>query len=199
MIWQAEYSFEYWNHDLRSFTGNILFEHNTCVDAGFCWSHDQRPNPNGAHLMFYDNAAPTTNFVVRNNLFVRTTDRSTRFFNDWRVKDPAARDGLEMDSNLYWIPENLVCEYHVNGRERRSGNPKIRLEPGKWGAGAAEFARYQAEFGLDRGSVYGEPQFVDEAKRDYRLKPGSFGSDLATDGGPLGARGMPGLDRDQSR
>ena len=38
-----------------------------------------------------------------------------------------------------------------------------------------------------------------EAKRDYRLKPGSFGSDLATDGGPLGARGMPGLDRDQSR
>ena len=199
VIWQAEYSFEYWNHDLRSFTGNILFEHNTCVDAGFCWSHDQRPNPNGAHLMFYDNAAPTTNFVVRNNLFVRTTDRSTRFFNDWRVKDPAARDGLEMDRNLYWIPENLVCEYHVNGRERRSGNPKIRLEPGKWGAGAAEFARYQAEFGLDRGSVYGEPQFVDEAKRDYRLKPGSFGSDLATDGGPLGARGMPGLDRDQSR
>ena len=46
--------------------------------------------------------------------------------------------------------------------------------------------------------MYGEPQFVDEAKRDYRLKPGSFGTLLATDGGPLGARNMPGLDRDQS-
>ena len=198
VIWQAEYSFEYWNHDARSFTGNILFEHNTCIDAGDCWSHAQRPNPNGAHLMFYDNAAPTTNFVVRNNLFVRTTDRAARFFNDWRVKDPAARDGLEMVRNLYWIPANKICEYHVNERERRSGDPRIRREPGSWGAGAAEFARYQAEFGLDRDSVWGEPQFVDEAKRDYRLRPGSLGSNLATDGGPLGARGMPGLDRDQS-
>lgn len=198
VIWQAEYSFEYWNHDARSFTGNILFEHNTCVDAGDCWSHAQRPNPNGAHLMFYDNAAPTTNFVVRNNLFVRTTDRAARFFNDWRVKDPAARDGLEMARNLYWIPANKICEYHVNARERRSDDPRIRREPGSWGAGAAEFARYQAEFGLDRDSVWGEPQFVDEAKRDYRLRPGSLGSNLATDGGPLGARGMPGLDRDQS-
>ena len=197
VVWQAEYSFEYWNHDPRSFTGNIVLEHNTFVDAGYCWSHDQRPNPNGAHLMMYDNAAPTTNFVVRNNLFVRTTDRSTRFFNDWRVKNPAAKDGLEMSRNLYWMPENLVCEYHVNGRERRQGLP-IRLEPGKWGAGAAEFKRYQDEFKLDQDSVYGEPQFVDEAKRDYRLKPGSFGSDLATDGGPLGARNMPGLDQDQS-
>ncbi len=199
VVWQAEYSYEYWNHDLRSFTGNILVEHNTFVDAGYCWSHNQRPNPNGAHLMMYDNAAPTTNFVVRNNLFVRTTDRSTRFFNDWRVKDPAANDGLSMSRNLYWIPENLVCEYHVNGRERRSGNPKIRLTPGRWGAGEAEFRRYQAEFGLDPDSVYGEPQFMDEANRDYRLKPGSFGTNLATDGGPLGARNMPGLDQDQSR
>ncbi|MGN0847077.1 MAG: hypothetical protein ACI4RA_06810 [Kiritimatiellia bacterium] len=198
VIWQAEYSFEYWNHDPRSHTANILFEHNTCIDAGYCWSHDQRPNPNGAHLMLYDNAAPTTNFVVRNNLFVRTTDRSTRLFNDWRVRNPAARDGLAMARNLYWIPENRVCEYHVNGRERAQKLP-IRLEPGVWGAGEAEFRRYQAEFGLDEGSVYGEPQFVDEAKRDYRLRPGTFGADLATDGGPLGARGMPGLDGDQSR
>ena len=197
VVWQAEYSFEYWNHDPRSFTGNILVEHNTFVDAGYCWSHDQRPNPNGAHLMMYDNAAPTTNFVVRNNLFVRTTDRSTRFFNDWRVKNPAAKDGLEMSRNLYWIPANKVCEYHVNGRERAQKRP-IRLEPGNWGAGAAEFRRYQDEFGLDGDSVYGEPQFVDEAKHDYRLKPGSFGADLATDGGPLGARNMPGLDQDQS-
>ncbi len=199
VVWQAEYSFEYWNHDLRSFTRNVIVEHNTFVDAGYCWSHDQRPNPNGAHLMMYDNAAPTTNFVVRNNLFVRTTDRSSRFCNDWRVKDPAANDGLTMDHNLYWIPENKVCEYHVNGRERRSGNPKIRTEPGSWGAGPEEFARYCREFAIDAGSVYGEPRFVNESARDYRLVPGSFGTNLASDGGPLGARDMPGLDSDQSK
>ena len=196
VIWQAEYSFEYWNHDLRSFTGNILFEHNTCIDAGYCWSHDQRPNPNGAHLMLYDNAAPTTNFVVRNNVFVRTTDRSTRMFNDWRAKAGSV-EGLTIDHNLYFIPENSLYEYHVNGRERRT-KPGIRLTPAKYGAGAVAFAQYQSEMEMDAGSVYGEPQFVSEAQRDYRLKPGTFGSALATDGGPLGARNMPGLDADQS-
>lgn len=30
------------------------------------------------------------------------------------------------------------------------------------------------------------------------LKPGSPGAGLATDGGPVGARDMPGLDKDQS-
>ncbi len=194
VIWQAEYSFEYWNHDPTSFTGNILFEHNTCVDAGGCWSHGQRPNPNGAHLMFYDNAAPTTNFVVRNNIFVRTTDRSTRMFNDWRAKlgeevpsSTARVEGLVMHHNLYYIPEHKVYEYHVNGREKAQGKD-IRREPVAFGAGPEEFAKYQREMQLDQHSVYGKPEFVDEAKRDYRLKPGSFGTNLATDGGPLGAR-----------
>ena len=195
VIWQAEYSFEYWNHDLKSFTGNVVFEHNTCVDAGYCWSHDQRPNPNGAHLMFYDNAAPTTNFVVRNNLFVRSSDRSTRMFNDWRAQagSPA---GLTIDHNLYYMPENILFEYHVNGRDRK--RPEARKTPAKYGPGAAEFAKYQSEMAMDAGSVYGEPSFVNEKARDYRLKPGTFGSDLATDGGPMGARDMPGLDGDQS-
>ena len=197
VIWQAEYSFEYWNHDPSSATRNILFEHNTCIDAGYCWSHDQRPVPNGAHLMFYVNSAPTTNFVVRNNLFVRTTNRSVRFFNDWRVKDAAAKDGLEMSRNLYWIPENLVAEYQVSGKEVAEGRLVLKT-PGKWGAGEEEFARYKSEFGLDVDSVWGEPQFVDEAKRDYRLKSGSPGKGAATDGTDIGARGIPGLDEDQS-
>ena len=195
VVWQAEYSFEYWNHDPTSRTCNILVEHNTFVDAGDCWSHGQRPNPNGAHLMLYDNPAPTTNFVVRNNIFVRTTDRSTRMFNDWRVKNPAAHDGLEMDGNLYFMPENKIFELHVSGLDRKL-NPKAR--PMGFGSGEDEFARYKSETGLDANSVWGLPVFVNPSKRDYRLKPGSFGTKLATDGGPLGARNMPGLDKDQS-
>ena len=190
VIWQAEYSFEYWNHDPRSFTGNVLFEHNTCVDAGSCWSHAQRPNPNGAHLMLYDNAAPTTNFVVRNNVFVRTTDRSTRMFNDWRMRDPAAKDGLDLRDNLYWIPENACYEYHVNGRDRRR-NPDAK--PMRFGAGADEFKKYVAATGLDKGSIYAEPKFRDEAKRDYRLAEPV----LSPDGTVYGARGIPGLDQEQ--
>jgi len=161
VIWQAEYSFEYWN---AKRTANILFEHNTCVDAGFCWSHDQRPNPNGAHLMFYRNPAATTNFVVRNNIFALSTEVCVRMENDWR-------SGLTMQNNLY---------YQVQ-------KPVFRWLGSNYFA-ATEFTRYQSELGMDQGSLCAAPQFVDSARRDYRLKPGTPGTTLATDGGPVGAR-----------
>lgn len=163
IIWQAEYSFEFWN---RGRTENILFEFNTCVDAGDCWSHNQRPNPNGAHLMFYNNGSATTNFVIRNNIFCRSTDRCTRMFNDWRK-------GLTLNNNLYWSPDKPIMRWQE----------KTNYEQ-------ADFARYQSELGLDAGSLVAEPQFMKPAARDYRLKPGSPGSTLATDGGPVGARAM---------
>lgn len=75
VIWNSEYSFEYWNRGPASRTRNIVFEHNTCVDAGQGWGHAQRPDPNGRHLMFYDNAAVTTNVVIRYNIFCNATDR----------------------------------------------------------------------------------------------------------------------------
>lgn len=161
VIWQAEYSFEYWNANR---TANIVFEHNTCVDAGFCWSHAQRPNPNGAHLMFYRNPAATTNFVIRNNIFARSTEVCTRMENDWRA-------GLTMRNNLYHQPEKPFLRW--------LGTNHIAT---------ADFARYQKDLGLDQDSMVAEPQFVDPAARDYRLKPGSPGTSLATDGGPVGAR-----------
>ncbi len=74
VIWNCEYSFEYWNRDATSRTNNIRFEHNTCVDAGFGWGHGQRPDRNGRHLMFYDNTAATSGVVVRYNIFSNATD-----------------------------------------------------------------------------------------------------------------------------
>jgi hypothetical protein len=161
VIWQAEYSFEYWNGKR---TENILFEHNTCVDAGYCWSHNQRPNPNGAHLMFYSNPAATTNFVVRNNLFVRSSDRCTRMCREWHANPT-------MQNNLYWSPDKPIMRW---------------ME--KTDYAAADFAKYQAELGFDANSIVAEPQFVNPAAHDYRLKPGTPGTTLATDGGPVGAR-----------
>jgi len=161
VIWQAEYSFEYWN---AKRTENVLFEHNTCVDAGYGWAHTQRPDPNGAHLMFYNNRAATAHFVVRNNLFVRSSDRCTRMWNEWHEL-PA------MQNNLYWSPDKPIMRWQE-----------------KTNYAAADFAKYQEERGFDRNSIVSEPQFVDAAARDYRLKPGTPGTALATDGGPVGAR-----------
>jgi len=164
VIWNAEYSFEFWNRPATAVTRNIVFEHNTCVDAGYCWSHAQRPDPNGAHLMFYHNPSATTGFAVRNNIFVRSSNRCTRMFNDWRK-------GLTLQNNLYWSPDKPIMRW-----TEKTDYP------------AADFAKYQAEMGLDAGSVVAEPQFVNAAARDYRLKPGTPGTALATDGGPVGAR-----------
>ncbi len=196
VIWQSEYSFEYWNHDNRSRTCNILFEHNTCVDAGGGYGYTQRPNPNGTHLMFFENPAATTNFVVRNNVFVRAKTHSAWMCDDWRAS-PGRHDGLEMHNNL-WFDYGEGRFFDLQQRPYWK-LPYRKTTDRHFANGPEGFARYQRELGLDAGSVWAEPQFVDPARRDYRLKPGSPGAaGLATDGGPVGARDMPGLDRDQS-
>lgn len=172
VIWNSEYSYEYWNAKL---TRNVLFEHNTCVDAGYGWAHSQRPDVNGAHLMYYSNRAATTNFVVRNNIFCRATEWTCRNALDWR-------SGLLHSRNLVWNDGDIPVMRWREGKPRR-----LYL-----------WADYVKELQMDVDSVFAEPQFVDPARRDYRLKPGSPGLTLATDGGPVGARNMPGLDGDQS-
>ena len=171
VIWNSEYSFEYWNAKL---TANITFEHNTCIDAGFGWAHSQRPKKNGAHLMYYHNRAATTNFVVRNNIFYRATEWTIRTGLDWR-------QSLVHDNNLVWNEGSVPVIRWLDGK-----NLKILGWDG------------YRELGFDPHSEFAEPKFVNPVKRDYRLAAGSPGLALATDGGPVGARNMPGLDGDQS-
>lgn len=171
VIWNSEYSFEYWNAKL---TANITFEHNTCVDAGYGWAHTQRPDRNGAHLMYYHNRAETSNFVVRNNIFCRATEWTMRTGLDWRKS-------LVHDNNLVWNEGSVPVMRWLDGK-----NLKLLGWDG------------YRELGFDPHAVFAEPKFVNPAKRDYRLAPGSPGLTLASDGGPVGARNMPGLDEDQS-
>ena len=74
VVWNCEYSFEFWNRPAGVKSHNIVFEGNTCVNAGFVWSHAQRPDPNGCHLSFYHNPSDTQGFIIRNNIFCETTD-----------------------------------------------------------------------------------------------------------------------------
>ena len=171
VIWNSEYSFEYWNAKL---TANITFEHNTCIDAGFGWAHAQRPTKNGAHLMYYHNRAETSNFVVRDNIFYRATEWTMRTGLDWRKS-------LVHDNNLVWNEGSVPVMRWLDGKS---------LKLLGWDG--------YRELGFDPHSEFAEPKFVNPAKRDYRLAAGSPGLKLASDGGPVGARNMPGLDEDQS-
>lgn len=149
VIWNCEYSFEYWNRDGQSTTRDILFEHNTCVDAGAGWGHRQRPDPNGRHLMFFHNAVRTERFTIRRNMFCRATESLVRLHGrDWT-------SALTMDENVWHQPKGEGAWWGTNH------------------VAAAELAEFLHRLGFDRASRFVEPAFLDPAGGDYRSRPGS--------------------------
>jgi len=96
LIWNCEYSFEYWNRDETSVTENIEFVNNICLNAGWGWGYVQRPDPNGRCLMFYDNTAQTKNVVIKGNIFANAKDSLVRFDREWSPEGP------KLDDNVYW-------------------------------------------------------------------------------------------------
>ena len=163
VIWNCEYSFEYWNRDESSRTQNIRFEHNTCVDAGYGWGHGQRPDRNGRHLMFYNNSAVTSDFVVRYNIFCNATDSCMRLHGrDWTA-------ALTLDANCWFQPDGPLLLW------------------GQTAVGADGFAEHQRSRGFSAHALLAEPTFVDAEARDYRLTPDSPARRLQDEGAPVGA------------
>lgn len=96
LIWNCEYSFEYWNRDASSVTASIAFIDNVCLNAGYGWGHEQRPDKNGRCLMFYSNTAQTTNFIVKGNVFANATESLVRSDVEWKPEEPRLLE------NVYW-------------------------------------------------------------------------------------------------
>ncbi|MBR4834026.1 MAG: carbohydrate binding domain-containing protein [Thermoguttaceae bacterium] len=96
LIWNCEYSFEYWNRGPESITENVEFVDNVCLNAGYGWGHVQRPDPNGRCVMFYANTAQTKNLVLRGNIFANATESLVRSDVEWTPEQP------RFESNVYW-------------------------------------------------------------------------------------------------
>lgn len=161
LIWNSEYSFEYWNRPAESLTRDIVFESNTCVDAGGGWSHAQRPDPSGRQICFYDSQAQFEGLTIRDNIFAGAT-KNAFYAPTWTAEQ---RKSLVLEQNLWFQPEGEMIAF---------AEAKYPM---------AEFARYLAESGLDEGSLAADPRFVDAGARDYRLAEGSPCIDA---GGPCG-------------
>ena len=163
VIWNCEYSFEYWNRGETSRTHNIRFEHNTCVDAGYGWGHHQRPDRNGRHLMFYDNSAMTSDVVVRYNIFCNATDSCLRLHGrDWTA-------GLTMDYN---------CWYQQRGPLLLWGRTVIEKD---------QFAESLHSRGFSAHALVAGPAFVNARERYYRLTSACPVRTLQDSGAPAGA------------
>jgi len=131
LIWNCEYSFEYWNRDGESVTDNIVFTNNTCLNAGYGWGHAQRPDPNGRHLMFYNNTAKTSNFVVTDNVFAYATE--SLFWN----QSLAWANSLYVDHNV-WFQQTGEKRFVV-----RWQNENID-----------DFSVYREKSGFDKNSMF---------------------------------------------
>ena len=156
VIWNSEYSFEYWNRPEASRTRNVRFEHNTCVNAGHGWGHRQRPDPGGRHLCLYYSPAPAEGLVIRDNVFAEATDNAL-YAPDWSAERLAE---LALDHNLWYQPQGDM----------------VLLKTGSYPL--ARFTEYQQAQRLDAHSLAAPPRFVNAAQHDYRLAPGSPGADL---------------------
>ncbi|NOZ20142.1 MAG: right-handed parallel beta-helix repeat-containing protein [Planctomycetes bacterium] len=162
IISNCEYSFEYWNNPETARTRNIRFINNTCVDAGVVWSHAQRPNPNGSHLMFYSNRADSEGIEIKYNIFYNSTEWGSRYSAGWKPLP-------DMDYNAWYVPVGELCYFF---REHIKGD---------------DVEGYRKKTGLDRHSFFGDPKLVDPKNGDYRLAPDSPVRNLRPDGGPMGA------------
>jgi hypothetical protein len=151
VIWNSEYSFEYWNRPEASETYNVFFIHNTCLNAGHGWGHSQRPDPSGRHLCFYASPARAHDIVVRNNIFFEAT--SNAFCAPWWL--PEQIDALVMDRNCWYQAEGAM----------------VNLKTGQYPM--ADFARYQTERAKEPHSLCADPGFVDPGNLDFRLRPDS--------------------------
>jgi len=144
-------------------TRNIRFVNNTCVNAGLVWSHAQRPDANGSHLMFYSNTAATSEFEVKYNVFCQVSDWGSRYTGGWKSLP-------EMDHNLWFSDQGVMANW--------------------FGKILETFQDYQTTTGLDRQSVFADPRFIDPARGDFRLAPESPARKLRADGGPVGAQSL---------
>ena len=152
-VWRCEQSFEIWYSNPESEVTRILFEKNTCVDAGFGWSHEQRPNKNGTQLLAYRMDSKKIDFVIRDNIFCRGKNELIWFFNP-RLAE------FTLDRNVWWQPE----ENGIAGIDQ----PLFRWDPAKQMNVAYE--KYREMTGHDRHSLFVEPVFADPDKHDYRVK-----------------------------
>lgn len=162
VIWNSEYSFEYWNRQESSETHDVYFINNTCVNAGHGWGHAQRPDPSGRHLCFYVADAPSRNIVIANNVFYEAT-RNAFYAPAWK---PEWIRALRMDHNI-WVQRNGTM---------------IAFKDKNYTM--ADLAQYQADWGLEPHSLAADPLLADPEHLDFRLRDGSPCVDAGEDFGP---------------
>ncbi|VAW24166.1 hypothetical protein MNBD_BACTEROID01-1589 [hydrothermal vent metagenome] len=111
IIWDCEYSFEFFNYPASSTTKNIQFINNTCLGAGYGWGHSQRPDPSGRHVCIWQIPSNAEGIIIENNIFYRAKGSPlylasggllpmTVNYNDW-YQDNDGQVTFELPNDIY--------------------------------------------------------------------------------------------------
>lgn len=74
LIYNCQQAFEIWSSYDSDYPGtgfvNCRFEDNVCLDSGYCWGYDVRPNKGvSCHLLLYHLECPLCDITVTGNIF----------------------------------------------------------------------------------------------------------------------------------
>jgi hypothetical protein len=135
VIWNCDYSFEYWNGPETSETHDIYFENNLVLNAGYGWSNKE--SQRGYDLMLYPNKAKTYNFFIRNNIFLN----AKRSYMIIMSKDWNGLDNLVIDNNYIFNRTGSAMIYWGGWRRKTA---KLYS--------CYDFEQYKKDTGKDKNS-----------------------------------------------
>jgi hypothetical protein len=130
-VYRCEQAHEIWLTDSDSQMQNVVFEYNECIDSGFGWSHEQRPDKKGTHILAYAMLAKEFDVHYRKNIFNNAKDAMIWYHNP---RLPEAR----LDNNTY-IQKGNGCDK----------SPLFR-----WGNNNVTWEEYRQITGNDTNSTF---------------------------------------------
>ena len=146
VVSNCEYGFEFYERDATASASNIYFEHNTIVNSGRGWAHNQRPDGvNGSSIRLVEFTASKASIFIRNNILY---DSSERLF---LLGSPSDLADMVLDYNDYYQP---------------SGGDVGEVELG--GVSYSTLATWKTAISQEADSIDRDPLFV--SATDFHLQ-----------------------------
>jgi len=144
-----------------------------------------RNNTFGQHSVMAFAIKSTPNVTIVNNIFCQPKGRGCPYIGLWVDRLDC---GLVLDHNLYAPAPNMRVVDLREYRQTEGGRTETLTIAGD------TLAHWQQQSGHGKHSLWADPMFVDVAKGDFRLRPGSPAIGAGPDGATMGACGVATLE-----
>jgi len=165
IIRNCEFSFELWGRGPKSYLHDIYFENNTCLNAGFGWSHSQRPDPTGAHLIFWTFSAQSKNVFVRNNIFYKSSNWGARYDKNIELSK------VNCDYNCWYISSGFISKIGKSYFDYKNQWSEYKSASGQDAHSIAADPLLNSDFTLSKNSpCIGAGLNIQSVKEDFNNK-----------------------------